>query len=96
MEIDSNIIGSGTLFIEKKMTYGGCNMGHIEKIFINKENRGNGYGELLVKELIQIAKKKNCYRVDLNCTSELERFYQKNGFEQKHVCMNLYFKENFN
>ena len=96
IEIGSNIIGSGTLSIEPKLTYGGCKMGHIENILVHPHNRKNGYGEQLVHKLLEYAKENGCYRVDLNCTSELEHFYEKNGFKQKHICMNVYFKENFN
>ena len=93
---NNNLIGTGTILIEKKLKNGGCNMGHIENILIDEKYRGNGYGELLVNYLLGIGKENKCYRVDLNCTSELEHFYQKNGFEKKHLCMNIYFKENFN
>ena len=96
IEIGSNIIGSGTLSIEPKLTYGGCKMGHIENIFVHPAHRKKGYGEQLVHKLLEYAKENGCYRVDLNCTSELEHFYEKNGFKQKHICMNVYFKENFN
>jgi glucosamine-phosphate N-acetyltransferase len=92
----NNLLGTGTILIEKKLTNDGCNMGHIENILIDEKFRGNGYGELLVNYLLEIGKENKCYRVDLNCTSELEHFYQKNGFEKKHLCMNIYFKENFN
>jgi len=93
---DENMVGSGTLFIEKKLTYGGCNMGHIENILIDEKYRGNGYGEKMVNILLEIGKENKCYRVDLNCNSELEYFYQKNGLNKKNICMNIYFKENFN
>lgn len=96
IEIDDNIIGSGTLFIEKKLTYGGCNMGHIENIFIDKTYRGNGYGEKVVKKLLEYAQINKCYRVDLNCTEELTPFYNKNKFTVNNVCMNILFKDNFN
>jgi len=92
---DENIIGCGTFFIEKKLTYGGCNMGHIENILIDEKYRGNGYGEKIVNKLLKMCEEKKCYRVDLNCNSELENFYKKNSFEKKHLCMNIYFKENF-
>ena len=92
---DENMVGSGTIFIEKKLTYGGCNMGHIENILIYEKYRGNGYGEKMVNKLLEICRGKKCYRVDLNCNSELDNFYEKNGFEKKHLCMNIYFKENF-
>ena len=95
IEFDDNIIGTGTLFIEKKLTYGGCNMGHIENIFIDKNHRGNGYGEKIVKKLLEYAKINKCYRIDLNCTKELESFYNKNNFNEKNICMNIIFKENF-
>ena len=31
-DIAGNLIGTGTLLIEKKLTYGGCKMGHIENV----------------------------------------------------------------
>lgn len=94
-EKEQNIIGTGTILIEEKLTYGGCKMGHIENIFIHQNYRKKGYGELLVNELIKIAKNNKCYRIDLNCTEELKHFYQKNNFKEKHICMNIYITENF-
>ena len=44
LEKKNNIIGTGTLYIEKKLTHNLCKMGHIENIFIEKNHRGNGYG----------------------------------------------------
>lgn len=92
---NEKLIGTGTILIEEKLTYGGCRMGHIENILIDEKYRRNGYGEQLVNKLLEISKGKKCYRVDLNCNSELEEFYKKNGFGKKHICMNIYFKENF-
>ena len=53
--MNNNIIGSGTILIEEKLTYGGCKMGHLENIIINKKYRGKGYGEKLIKELLSRA-----------------------------------------
>ena len=96
LENNNNIIGTGTLYIEKKLTYNISKMGHIENIFIDKNHRGNGYGEKIVKKLLEYAKNKKCYRVDLTCTEELIPFYIKNNFTAKNVSMNILFKENFN
>ena len=90
-----NIIGTGTLLIEEKLTHGGCKMGHIENILIHQEYRGNKHGEKLVNYLLDIAKTNGCYRVDLNCHSELERFYINNNFNKDNISMNIYIKENF-
>ena len=95
LEKNNEIIGTGTLYIEKKLTYNISKMGHIENIFIDKNHRGNGYGEKIVKKLLEYAKNKKCYRVDLNCIEELIPFYNKNNFTKKNVSMNVYFKENF-
>jgi glucosamine-phosphate N-acetyltransferase len=90
-----NLIGTGTLLIEEKLTHGGCKMGHIENILVHQEYRGNGHGEILVNYLLDIAKTNGCYRVDLNCHSELENFYKKNNFNKDNISMNIYFKNNF-
>ena len=95
LEKNNEIIGTGTLYIEKKLTYNISKMGHIENIFIDKNHQGNGYGEKIVKKLLEYAKNKKCYRVDLTCIEELIPFYNKNNFTKKNVSMNVYFKENF-
>lgn len=92
---NEKLIGTGTVLIEEKLTYGGCKMGHIENILIHENYRKKGYGEQIVNKLLDLCNNKQCYRVDINCTSELENFYKKNGFNKKYICMNVYFKENF-
>jgi len=95
LELESKLIATGTLLIEEKLTYGGCKMGHIENILVDETYRGKGYGELLVKELLDKAKNIMCYRVDLNCNVELENFYRKNNFNASSISMSIFFKENF-
>ena len=95
LEFENKLIGTGTLLIEDKLTYGGCKMGHIENLLIHENYRGNGYGELLVKKLSDTANNMKCYRVDLTCNVELENFYKKNNFNTNSVSMSLFFKENF-
>jgi len=89
------VIGTGTLLIESKLTHGGCKMGHIENITISEKHRNKGMGQKMLQHLIKMATSAGCYRIDLNCTSELEHFYNTCGFEKKHMCMNIYIQNNF-
>ena len=66
------------------------------KCICRSQLRKRGIGEKIVNELLARSKRKKCYRVDLNCKAELEKFYKKMDFKEKHICMNIYFKENFN
>ena len=93
---DNNLIGTGTIFIEEKLTHGGSKLGHIENIIIDEKYRGKGYGELLVNYLLNICNNKKCYRVDLVCTTELEHFYNKNNINKNNISMSILFKDNFN
>ena len=95
IEKDSKIIGSGTLLIEEKMTYGGCKMGHIENIYIDEFMRGKKYGSILVNELVSIAKNHKCYRIDLSCENHLIPFYKNIGFDTNIICMSMNIKENY-
>ena len=94
VEVDKTIVGTGTLFIEEKMTYGGCKMGHVENVLVKEEYRRRGLGEELVARLVDMAKEGGCYRVDLNCKANLEHFYGKNGFIRRGLHMSTYIKEN--
>ena len=95
LEQKKNIIGFGTLILEHKLTHNGCIMAHIENIIIDENHRNKGFGNFLIKELIDICKKEKCYKVILNCDSNLEKFYKKNNFTSNKLSMELLIKENF-
>ena len=91
IEINNRIIATGTLFIESKLIHNINKVGHIEDIIIDKNHRGKGYGMLIINNLIDIAKKNNCYKVILNCNNNLRKFYEKCGLEYKGCQMAKYF-----
>ena len=95
IEYESRIIGSGTLLIEHKMTYGGCKMGHIENILVNENMRGKKIGSMLINFLTNIAKQYNCYRIDLTCTSGLKHFYFSNGFINENLSLTMLLPDNY-
>ena len=86
----NKLIGCGTLILEPKFIHKCSNVGHIEDICISPEYKGNGYGKMLIKLLVDISKENNCYKVILNCKDENKVFYEKCGFNQKNVQMGLY------
>ncbi len=93
-EISENeeLIGLGTLFIEKKLIHGGKSVGHIEDIVIDHKFRGKSYGKKMIDFLIQKARELKCYKVILNCDEKNVGFYERLGFKQKNVEMSLYFE----
>ena len=95
LENENIIIGFGTLILENKLTHNGCKMGHIENIIIDENHCNQGYGNILIKELVEICKKEKCYKIILNCDSYLENFYKKNDFIKNKLSMELLIKENF-
>lgn len=40
---------------------------HLEDFFIYEEYRNRGYGKLLFKEVVKVAKEENCYRLEWAC-----------------------------
>jgi len=81
-EKDGEIVGSTTLFIESKFIHDGGLVGHIEDVVVNKEYQGQKIGEKIMKYLIEISKKRGCYKTILDCTDEVKPFYEKLGFKQ--------------
>ena len=82
-ELDGKIVGSTTLLVEQKFIHEGGFVGHIEDVVVKKEFEGQGIGMKLVLSLLDIAKKRECYKTILNCEDELIPFYEKIGFKQK-------------
>jgi glucosamine-phosphate N-acetyltransferase len=86
-----NIIGSGTIIYEPKIIHGGKYVGHIEDIVVNEKHRSLGIARSILTELKNIAYRKDCYKVILDCGEENRSFYEKNDFLYKGIQMAVYF-----
>ena len=85
LENKGKIVGYGALLVEYKIR--GYNSGQIEDVVIDEIYRGLGWGELLVKRLVDRGDSMGCYRISLFCEQKLIPFYSKNGFKQNNVVM---------
>ena len=85
---NNRIIAYGSVVIENKIR--GEVAGHIEDIVVDSEVRGKMVGVSLIKELIEISKKKGCYRITLFCNEKLVNFYSRNGFKVNNIIMKKY------
>ncbi len=70
--------------------------GFIEDLYVEEESRGEGIGTALIKEIINEAKSRNCYK--LIATSRFEReklhkYYLKFGFKSYGYEFRLDLKE---
>jgi len=81
-EMYGKIVGSTTLLIESKFIHDGGLVGHIEDVVVNKEFQGQKIGEKIMNFLIEISKKRGCYKTILDCTEDVKPFYEKLGFKQ--------------
>lgn len=90
IEKEGKIIGYGAIIIDYKF-YRNCkNVGHIEDIVIDTNERGNGLAKKIINKLIEYGKKQNCYKFILSCKDEYINFYSKYDFEKKNNMMVKY------
>ncbi|MBA4436305.1 MAG: GNAT family N-acetyltransferase [Nitrosopumilaceae archaeon] len=80
-EMNDKIIGSTTLLIEPKFIHKGGFVGHIEDVVVSKEFQGQKIGEKIIKYVLKIAEKHNCYKTILDCSDDVKQFYEKMGFK---------------
>lgn len=85
---NNRIVAYGSVVIENKIR--GEVAGHIEDIVVDSEVRGKMVGVSLIKELIEISRKKGCYRITLFCNKKLINFYSRNGFKVNNIIMKKY------
>ena len=88
---NNRIVAYGSVVIENKIR--GEVAGHIEDIVVDTKVRGKMVGVSLIKELIEISRKKGCYRITLFCNKKLINFYSRNGFKVNNVVMKKYLSE---
>jgi len=76
-------IGMITLLIEQKLIHGGSCVARIEDLVVDKKYNGQGIATKLLNHVITIANKNNCYKIILDCKSDLIPFYEKYGFKMR-------------
>ncbi|WOL19479.1 hypothetical protein Cni_G28277 [Canna indica] len=85
------IVATGSVFVERKFLRGAGKVGHIEDVVVDAAARGYHLGQRVVRYLTDHAKAVGCYKVILDCTSDLRSFYGKCGFKEKDIQMTIYF-----
>lgn len=88
----TELVGTCSILIEQKIIHDYGIVAHIEDLIIDEKYKGKKYGSVLLKEVIDIAKNLDCYKIILNCKDEIKDFYIKNGFEFKQLQGSIYFK----
>ncbi len=84
-----DIIGTATILIEQKFIRQGAKVGHIEDVSVSENFKSKNIGSEIVKECINYAKRRGCYKIILDCSDEVVSFYEKLGFRKSDNHMRL-------
>jgi len=77
---NNRVVGIITLLIEQKLIHNGACVAHIEDLVVDKEYSGQGIARELINYCLSKLSSDRHYKVILNCTEELKKFYEKFGF----------------
>lgn len=78
-----HVIGTATLVIEQKFIHNASSRGRIEDVVVSNEYRGKQLGKLLLDILVCQSKKFGCYKVSLECKTQLLSYYSQFGFNKE-------------
>jgi len=90
IEESNKIIATITLIIEEKLIHNCGKVLHIEDVVVDKLHRKNGTGKKLLEFATQYAKDNNCYKIILDCSEDVKKFYESVGFSCKNLQMSYY------
>lgn len=90
LKSNNKIVGTGAIYYEYKFIHNLSPVGHIEDIIIDEEYRKQGIGKYLIDFLVNESIKNKCYKVTLNCTDDVAKFYKKCKFINNGMQMTIY------
>jgi GNAT superfamily N-acetyltransferase len=80
---DDKIVGTTTLFIERKFINKGMRVGYIEDVSIRKGYERAGIGSQLIKYATNDAiSVEGCKKILLYCSNRTKSFYEKLGYKE--------------
>jgi len=87
---NDKVVGTGTVFMERKFLRGLGTVGHIEDIVVDKSQQGKKLGLRIIQTLTSISEALGAYKTILNCSDHNIPFYEKCGFTKKETEMVKY------
>ena len=81
-ELGGEVVGTATVLFETKLIHDGGMAGHIEDVAVRQEYQKKGIGGMIVRYLLDAARKRGCYKTVLDCEDGLVGFYTDLGFER--------------
>lgn len=84
LEEDGQLVGFGALITYRVPSVG--EVGRIEDVVIDENYRKKGFGRMLVKKLISIAKEKNLKKINLTSNPQriaAQKLYETLGFQKR-------------
>jgi ribosomal protein S18 acetylase RimI-like enzyme len=85
VEVDGFLVSTCNLTIVQNLTRKARPYGLIENVVTHPEHREKGYGTLVLRKAVEIARENNCYKVMLLTSQKDEptlNFYEKAGFSR--------------
>ena len=79
----ARVIGAATLVVEKKFIHCCGQVGRLEDVVVSDEYRGRQLGKLVVSITSLLATKLGCYKITLNCTDKMIKFYTGLGYKSE-------------
>ncbi|KAJ5699063.1 Glucosamine 6-phosphate N-acetyltransferase [Penicillium macrosclerotiorum] len=85
------VVGTGSLIVERKFIHALGMVGHIEDIAVEKNQQGKKLGLRIIQALDYVAAQVGCYKSILDCSEANEGFYVKCGFKRAGLEMAHYY-----
>lgn len=86
-EEDGRVVGTFQLTIIQQVAYRGAKVAQLENVIVDPEFRSQGVGEAMMRWAIDVARRRDCYRVQLTSNKRRTRahaFYERLGFVASH------------
>lgn len=74
------LLATATILYEHKFIYDISRVAHVEDVCVSAVHRNTGIGKQLLAHLVDEARKKQCYKIILNCSHSVMGFYEACGF----------------
>ena len=87
VEAEGRVVGTAALIIVPNLSHQGRPYAIVENVVVDEQERGGGYGELLMRHAMEEARRAGCYKLALTShkrRAEAHRFYERLGFQATH------------